>query len=71
MAVADGIMGQHGVQEAMHYCDDFLVFGPTDSDECRKVFGMSMQPFQSLDVVIALRKTDRPSAAISFLLIQR
>ena len=36
-ALADAllwIMGQHGVREAIHYLDDFLVFGPPHSEVC-------------------------------------
>ena len=61
IAVADAllwIMGQHGVQDAMHYLDDFLVLGPASSEECGEALSTSMQLCQSLGVLIAPHKTE-------------
>ena len=61
------IMGQHGVREAMHYLDDFLVLGPAGSEECGEAVSTSMQLCQSLGVPIAPHKTEGPSTTLSFL----
>ena len=69
-AMADAllwIMGQHGVREAMHYLDDFLVLGPAGSEECGEAVSTSMQLCQSLGVPIAPHKTEGPSTTLSFL----
>jgi len=45
-ALADAllwIMRQHGVAEAMHYLDDFLVFGAPNSRQCEIALGVSRQ----------------------------
>ena len=55
-AVADAllwIMGQHGVKEAMHYLDDFLVFGSPGSQKCEKALDISSQLCKQLGVLVA------------------
>ena len=69
-AVADAllwIMGQHGIKEAMHYLDDFLVFGSPESQECERAMAISLQLCKQLGVLVAPRKLEGPSTAISFL----
>ena len=69
-AVADAllwIMGQHGVKEAMHYLDDFLVFGSPGSQECEKALDISLQLCKQLGVLVAPQKLEGPETALSFL----
>ena len=69
-AVADTllwIMGQRGVEEALHYLDNFLVLGPGGSDRCGKALKTSLQLSQSLGLAVASHKTEGPSTEISFL----
>ena len=69
-AVADAllwIMGQHGIKEAMHYLDDFLVFGSPESQECERAMAISLQLCKQLGVLIAPQKLEGPATAISFL----
>ena len=45
-AVADGllwIMGRHGITEALHYLDDFLLLGANGSQQCTVALQTSLQ----------------------------
>ena len=61
------IMHQHGVLDAMHYLDDFLVLGPAGSEDCGKALATSLQLCQSLGASVASHKTEGPSTTITFL----
>ena len=72
-AVADAmlwIMRRHGVRNAMHYLDDFLLLGPPRGEECKRALSTSLQLCQSLGVQVAPHKTEGPGTVISFLGIQ-
>ena len=60
-------MGNHGVQEAIHYLDDFLVLGHPGYDDCSKALEICMQLCQKLGVAVAPHKTEGPSTKNSFL----
>ena len=60
-------MGQHGVEEAMHYLHDFLVFGSPGSQECEKALDISLQLCKQLGVLVAPRKLEGPGTALPFL----
>lgn len=69
-AMADAlllILGQHGVRNAMHYLDDFLLVGRAGSEECGQALATSLQFCERLGVPIAPHKTEVPSSVISFL----
>ena len=70
IAVADAliwIMGNHGVQEAIHHLDDFLVLGYAGSDVCCRAWQMCTQPCQRLGVAVAPHRMEGPSSKITFL----
>ena len=69
-AVADAlewVCRNEGVQEALHYLDDFIVFGAPDSSECSDYLLILRSVFLRLGVPIAEHKTAGPSAKITFL----
>ena len=37
------IMEQHGIKEAIHYLDDFLLFGSPDSQKCERPMAINLQ----------------------------
>ena len=61
------IMGQHGGREAIHYLDDFLVFGPPHSEGCGGVLHSSLRLCEQLGVWVAPHKLEGPGTAITFL----
>ena len=69
-AVADAlewVCRNEGVQEALHYLDDFMVFGAPDSSECSDYLLILRSVFWRLGVPIAEHKTAGPSSKITFL----
>ena len=69
-AVADAllwIMRRHGVRNAMHYLDDFLLLAPPREDECRVALATSLRLCHSLGERVAPHKTEGPSTIMSFL----
>ena len=69
-AIADAllwIMGSHGVQEGIHYLDDFLVLGPAGSDMCGRALVTSLDICRELGVTVAPQKTEGPVTSLSFL----
>ena len=69
-AVADAlewVCRNEGVQEALHYLDDFMVFGAPDSSECSDYLLILRSVFWRLGVSIAEHKTAGPSSKITFL----
>ncbi|KAL5471327.1 hypothetical protein EMCRGX_G029431 [Ephydatia muelleri] len=69
-AVADAlewVCRNEGVQEALHYLDDFMVFGAPDSSECSDYLLILRSVFWRLGVPIAEHKTAAPSSKITFL----
>jgi len=61
------IMRQHEVAEAMHYLNDFLVFGAPNSQQCEIALGVSQQLCKELGVLLVLNKFEGPGTVISFL----
>ena len=59
--------GQHGVREAIHYLDDFLVFGPPHSEVCGGALHSSLRLCEQLGVRVAPHKLEGPGTAITFL----
>ena len=69
-AVADAllwILAQQGVEEAIHYLDDFLIAGRRDSSECEDRLAIALDTFESLGVPVAQEKTEGPSSSITYL----
>ena len=71
-AVADAlqwILANEGV-ESLHYLDDFIIFGPPDSPQCRRALEKAMELCEILGVPIAVHKTEGPATVIVFLGIE-
>ena len=69
-AVADGllwIMGRHGVTEAMHYLDDFLLLGAKDSRQCERALNVALCLCEELGFPIAEHKLEGPATVLPFL----
>lgn len=69
-ALADAllwIMGRRGVKEAIHYLDDFLLFGSPGSAECGAALQNSLRLCEELGVRVAPHKLEGPGTAITFL----
>ena len=60
-------MHQHGVLDATHYLDDFLMLDPAGSEDCGKAQATSLQLCQSLGASEGSHKTEGPSTTITFL----
>ena len=72
-AVADAqlwILKRSDGVEAIHYLDDFLLFGAPESQQCEQALARALAHCQVLGVPIAARKTERPSSVITFLGIE-
>ena len=72
-AVADAlqwIMERNGVPELLHYLDDFLIFGGTESLECQQALEKALQLCLKLGVPVAKSKTEGPATNITFLGIE-
>ena len=69
-ALADAllwILGQHGVQNAIHYLDDYLLLAPPGSSECGAALRNSLRVCAHLGVPIAPHKVDGPANRLTFL----
>ena len=69
-AVADDllwIMGQHGVTEALHYLDDFLLLEASDSQQCAVALQTSLELCETLGIPIAAPKVEGPATVLPFL----
>ena len=69
-AVADGllwVMGRHGVSNALHYLDDFLIMGPPHSKECEGALRTSLALCEFLGFPIASHKVEGPATSLAFL----
>ena len=72
-AVADGLAwALHcvGVDNCVHYLDDFLFWGPPASPECKESLEMARRLFERLDLPITLDKTIGPTTLLTFLGIE-
>ena len=68
-AVADGllwIMGCHGVTEAMHYLNDFLLLGSKDSRQCETALNVALRLCEELGFPIAEHKLEGPATVLPF-----
>ena len=63
-------MSQHGVQNAIHYLDDFLLAGPPFSNECHIALSSVQQTCSTLGVPVAPEKIEGPATSITFLGLQ-
>ena len=71
-ALADGllwIMGRHGITEALHYLDDFLLLGAGDSQQCKVALQTFLGLCKVLGVLITAHKVEGPATELPFLSI--
>ena len=72
-AVADGlqwILGRNGVDNCLHYLDDFLILGSGRSNDCWVALQRALQICAYLGVPIAQSKTEGPATKLVFLGIE-
>ena len=72
-AVADAlllILLQRGVQEGVHYLDDFLFFGTPNTAAGRSNREIALQTCEELGVPVALHKLEGPATCVSFLSLE-
>ena len=61
------IMGRHGITEALHYLDDFLLIGASGGQQCADALKESLRLCEALGVPIAPHKVVGPTTALPFL----
>ena len=69
-AVADALswaMVYEGIEDVLHYLDDFLFFGPPQSPHCQTAMRTALRVCDALDLPVAPEKVDGPSSYILFL----
>ena len=64
-AVADALMWI--IAPALHYLEDFLLFGPPGSETCSQALGQALDYCTRLGAPIAETKTEGPSTVLVFL----
>ena len=64
------VMAQHGVQNAIHYLDDFLIAELPDSTGCQEALSKALQTCTILGVPVAPKKLEGPASTITFLGLQ-
>ena len=69
-AVADAmlwVLMKMGGMDAIHYLDDFLLFGAPGSLQCAEVLEKALETCVRLGVPVAPKKTEGPSTKLVFL----
>ena len=71
-AVADAAewIAQQGVDQIIHYLDDFLVIGPPKSYRCKQHIDKVLELFQDLGLPVAPSKLEDPATCLCFLGIE-
>ena len=64
------ILRDHGCHHIIHYLDDFLVLGPSNSAVCQTALRTMLSTCSSLGVPLAEEKIEGPSTCLSFLGIE-
>ena len=69
-AVADGLlwaMACNGIQEGIHYLDDFLLAGKADTLECASALDTAFRTCHEVGFPVAMNKVEGPSTNLTFL----
>ena len=69
-AVADGLlwaMACNGIQEDIHYLDDFLLAGKADTLECASALDTGFRTCHEVGFPVAMNKVEGPSTNLTFL----
>ena len=72
-ALADGllwIMANQGIREAIHYLDDYLLFGDPDTQECVEALRVMLSLCEQLGVPVSVPKIEGPATVLTFLGIE-
>ena len=72
-AVADGpawAMSRNGVQNFIHYLDDFLFVGPPDAPDCARALEVAVPLYSKLGLPVAPAKVEGPATVLTFLGIE-
>ena len=72
-AVADGLtwaMRCRGVEDLIHYLDDFFFFFPTSAEACKNALAVSVPLCAELELPVVPDKVASPSPMITFLGIE-
>ena len=64
---AEWVARARGMQQSLHYLDDFLVLGRPGSDECGRETAVLLQVFEELGIPVANDKLERPEVRLTFL----
>ena len=64
-AVADGLLWIMG-QPALHYLDDFLLIGASDSQQCVVALQTSLELCETLSIPVAAPKVEGPATVLPF-----
>lgn len=59
------IVEQQGVQQVLHYLDDFIVIGPPETTTCQKDLHTLLRTASKLGVPIAHHKTEAPTTCLT------
>ncbi len=63
---AEWVARARGVNNVLHYLDDFFLTGATSSDECRVAMHSLLQVFEDLGVPVAQEKLEGPTTCLTF-----
>jgi len=72
-ALADGLiwcLHSKGMVDSLHYLDDFLLLGPSDSPRCAEALRILLQLCEELGALVAGEKTEGPTTLLEFLGIE-
>ncbi len=69
-AVADGLLWvrlNQGIRSAIHYLDDYLIFGLPGSSECEQSLRIALELCTRLGVPVSTHKLEGPATSVTFL----
>ena len=60
-------MTQHGIHAALHYLDDYIFKGNTETSECADALKLALQLCEQLGVSVSKLKVEGPATILTFL----
>ena len=64
------LLHENGIRHALHYLDDFLILGPTNSMECLDSLQAALALCNHVGFSVAPHKTEGPASKLVFLGIE-
>ena len=61
------IMANQGIRGAIHYLDDYLLFGDPDTRECEEALRIMLSLCEQLGVPVSMTKIEGPATVLTFL----